>query len=398
MATESFGEFAHRLRVKKALGLRQAARKMGVSPAYLSQVERNKDYPSRRLLASMSQVYERPEAELQRAAERAGVQHREHGPRTRIEDLRALYRLGAMFTTEEVEGMVRHMLKQQGMADEEIEQQLSRFRADLPRIRKAGGDGLFAADIKPRFLSKHGVAQIAYRILASSGLDRSRYKPPTPIEILVESEEGISYIIDDLPSSDGDPVVLGRSRWVGDVREITINADLAGSARECDGHRFRFTLGHEFFHALEHLPLAASSGGNLRRTASLDIGFVDRAAASSRSTAQRAVKRWATSEHSRGLVTREDWREWQANVFASAILMPDWAVRDNFGDRLEAEYVLAPEDKNSREVALELAGEVLFPGKVYAKSLAQLFGVSRQAMAIRLLDLRLVREVDGQKN
>jgi Zn-dependent peptidase ImmA (M78 family)/transcriptional regulator with XRE-family HTH domain len=398
MATEGFGEFAHRLRVKKGLGLRQAAREMGVSPAYLSQVERNKDFPSQRLLVSMSQLYEQPLDTLLAAAERAGVRHRERRTPTTtrsIDDLRALYRLGAMFTTEEVEGMVRHMLQQHGMTEEQIELQLSKFRADLPRIRKSGGDGLFASDIKPRFLSKSGVAEIAYRILSSNGLDPSRYSPPTPIETLIENEEGISYLIDDLPSSDGDPIVLGRSRWVDDVREITINADLAGSTRECDGHRFRFTLGHEFFHALEHLPLAAASSGHLRRT-TLEIGFVDRATPRARSTAERAVRRWATAEHSRGLVSCEDWREWQANVFASAILMPEWSIKDNFKDRFGGECALVPDGENCRDIALNLAGEVLFTGKIYAQSLAQQFEVSRQAMAIRLLDLGLVREVQRQ--
>jgi Zn-dependent peptidase ImmA (M78 family)/transcriptional regulator with XRE-family HTH domain len=395
MATESFGKFAQRLRLKKKLGLRQAARQMGVSPAYLSQVERNKDLPSRRLLASMWQLYEQPPETLLGAAERAGAQHRERrtpAAARSIEDLRALYRLGAMFTTDEVEGMVRHMLQQHGMTEDQIQRELCKFRAELPRMR--GGDGLFASDIKPRFLSKRRVTQIAERILSTNGLDRSRYKPPTPIETLVENEEGVSYVIDHLPSTDGDPIVLGRSRWVGDVREITINADLAASDRECDGHRFRFTLGHEFFHALEHLPLAAASVGHLPRTA-LEIGFVDRAAPRARSTAERAVRRWATTGRSRSLASREDWREWQANVFASAILMPEWSIKDSFHDRLGADCALVPQGENCRDIALELAGEVLFSGKIYAQSLAQLFEVSRQAMAIRLLDLGLVREVDA---
>ena len=52
--------------------------------------------------------------------------------------------------------------------------------------------------------------------------------------------------------------------------------------------------------------------------------------------------------------------------------------------------------KNPRDFALDLAGEFLLAGTVYAQSLAELFDVSRQAMAIRLLDLGLVREVTAQ--
>ncbi|MGA7630362.1 MAG: XRE family transcriptional regulator [Terriglobales bacterium] len=389
----SFGDFARELRRKKELGLRDAARLMNVSPAYLSQVERDKESPSRRLMASMSQLYECPTAKIQAAAERAGVQQSGRRPPTRsVDELRALYRLGAMFTTDEVEGMVRHILQQRGMGEDDIERELAKLRADLPRIRNSGGDGLFAADIRPRVLSKRGIAQMAYRLLQRNGLDRSSYTPPTPIELIAENEEGVAYVIDDLPSSDGDPIVLGRSRWDGLEREITISADLAASEKEHDRHRFRFTLGHELFHAIEHLPLAASSRDGLQRTSTLEIGFVDRAR-HTLSRAERAVDQWANTQKLRRLLTREDWREWQANTFASALLMPDWAVRKHFLKRLQEEYVDTPEDESCREAALRIAGERFFSGRLYISTLAQLFDVSRQAMAIRLLDLGLVQEV-----
>jgi Zn-dependent peptidase ImmA (M78 family)/transcriptional regulator with XRE-family HTH domain len=389
----SFGKFAVSLRRQKQLGLREAARSMGVSPSYLSQVERDVDEPSPRLLVLMSQLYQCPPSEMKKAAERGGVENRK--PRTQmrtIEELRALYRLGGMFTSDEVEDMIRHMLRKRGLTDEQIEAEIAKFHAELPRMR--GGDALFAADIKPRFLSKMGIAQLAYRILDKNGLDRSNYNPPTPIERLVEAE-GISYIIDELPSTDGDPIVLGRTRWTGDQREITINGDLAESERECDGHRFRFTLGHEFFHAIEHLPLAGSSCGQLRRTAEFGVQFVDRSTRHGRSRAERSVERWARKGSARGLLTREDWREWQANTFASALLMPEWAVREHFERRVQAQRMDVSENDNCRERALEIAGGILVSGKVYVRTLAQLFDVSRQAMAIRLLDLGLVREVTG---
>ncbi len=389
----SFGDFARELRRKKELGLRDAAGLMNVSPAYLSQVERDKEAPSRRLMASMSQLYECATAKIQAAAERTGAQQNERRqPARSVDELRALYRLGAMFTTDEVEGMVRHILQQRGMGEDDIERELSKLRADLPRIRNGGRDGLFAADIRPRVLSKRGIAQMAYGLLQKNCLDRASYVPPTPIERIAENEEGVSYIIDDLPSSDGDPIVLGRSRWDGPQREITISADLAASEKEHDRHRFRFTLGHELFHAIEHLPLVASSRGGLQRVSALEIGFVDRAR-HTLSRAERAVDQWANTQKARRLVTREDWREWQANTFASALLMPDWAVKQHFLKRVQEEHVEALEDESCREVALGIAGERLFSGRLFISTLAQLFDVSRQAMAIRLLELGLVQEV-----
>jgi transcriptional regulator with XRE-family HTH domain/Zn-dependent peptidase ImmA (M78 family) len=388
-----FGDFARKVRLSKKIGLRQAARKMGVSPAYLSQVERNVDPPSLRLLAAMSQLYDRSEEELRRMADRAPVESRENRETPRsFEQLRALYRMDAMFTPAEVEDMIRHFLKKRGMTEAEIERDLARLRAELPRLHKSGREGLFAADIKPRFLSKHAIAKIAYRILEKNGIGEGNYKPPTPVELLVE-EEGLAYVIDVLPSKDGDPIVLGRTRWNDGRAEVTINADLAASDRECDGCRFRFTLCHEFFHAIEHLPLAESNAGQLARTAVESVSFIDRAANRFRSRAERAVERWATREKAHGLSTREDWREWQANAFAAALLMPEWAVKHYFNLRLGAESTPSYENKNCRETALEIAGERVFGTKIYSKSLAQKFEVSRQAMAIRLLDLSLVQEV-----
>jgi Zn-dependent peptidase ImmA (M78 family) len=244
------------------------------------------------------------------------------------------------------------------------------------------------------FLSKKAIAATADQILKKNGFVDGTYKPPTAIELMVENEEGVSYLIAQLPSTNGDPVVLGRSRWNGNTREITINTDLADSNRESDLHRFRFTLGHEFFHAIEHLRLP-SAGGHLHREISYEIGFVERATAYRRSPAERAVNRWVSTERSRGLNTAEDWREWQANCFASAILMPEWALKTSFADRFEAEWICFQSGENGREVALRVAGDISAHGRLQAQSIAQIFAVSRQAMAIRLLELGLVREVTG---
>ncbi len=398
MARDSFGRFAQKLRQKKKLGLRQAARLMGFSPAYLSQVERDIDAPTPRLMAAMSTRYDCSLAEIEEAAKRARVDYRKsQAPMRTIEEVVALYRLGGgVFTSAEVEDVIRHLLEKRGENPEEIERVMALLRDELPRISDGEKEGLFAADIKPRFLSKRAIANRAYQILARNGLDPTNYVPPTPIEWLVE-EEGFAYAIDDLPSSDGGPIVLGRTRWNGAEREITINSALAESSRECDWHRFRFTLGHEFFHAIEHLPLmTATSHGQMPRTAVIDVGFLPGHTRSRQSRAERAVGRWASSGGARGLLTREDWREWQANVFASAILMPEEAVRGAFEQRVQGESVCVPQGENPREFALDLAGELLLAGTVYAQSLAELFDVSRQAMAIRLLDLGLVREVMAQ--
>jgi Zn-dependent peptidase ImmA (M78 family)/transcriptional regulator with XRE-family HTH domain len=398
MVHYSFGKFAHKLRNKTGLGLREAAKLMQVSPAYLSQVERDIDAPKPRLMAAMSKHYAASLSEIEEAARRARVEYRKpQSPSRTIEEVVALYRLGGgVFTSAEVEDMIRHTLEKRGEAADDIERVISMLRNELPRISAGGRDGLFAADVKPRFLSKRAICLSAEEVLVRNDLDQDKYEPPTPIELLVENE-GIVYAIEDLPGENGGAVVLGRTRWNDAAREITINADLAESEKECDWHRLRFTLAHELFHAIEHLPLMGGMRqGGLARVALLEIGVLGDRQRKRRSPAESAVNRWATSARSRGLLTREDWREWQANVFASAVLMPDWAVADAFQKRAGTGPVCAQPPQNPRELALEVAGEILFRGRVYLKSLAQMFDVSRQAMAIRLLDLGLVREGDRQ--
>jgi transcriptional regulator with XRE-family HTH domain len=397
MMPESFGRFAQKLRKQNGLGLRQAAKLMGVSPAYLSQVERDIDAPKNRLMAAMSIHYHCSLAEIEEAAQRARVEYRKPPvPGRTIEEVVALYRLGGgVFSSSEVEDVIRHLLEKRGDGPEDIERVMSMLRDELPRLNDGERESLFAANVKPRFLTKRTIAQSAYGLLARHELGQNTYCAPTPIERLVE-DEGIVYTIDELAAGDGGPIVLGRSRWNGADREITISARLADSERECDWHRFRFTLGHELFHALEHLPLMGGlRRGGLERAAIFEVGLPGAVSLRKRSRAERSVDRWAGSGRHRGLLTREDWREWQANTFASAVLMPEWAVRSEFEERAGAQAVCAERGGNSRELALDLAGEVLFAGAVYAQSLAQLFDVSRQAMAIRLLDLGLVGEVEG---
>src|SRR6185503_13045012 len=93
-------------------------------------------------------------------------------------------------------------------------------------------EGLFATDIRPRALTKAAVVKMAYQVLERHGYGEDDYYPPTPIELLVEREEGIAYGIAPLPSGNGAPMVLGRTRWNGKVREITINSELADSGKE----------------------------------------------------------------------------------------------------------------------------------------------------------------------
>jgi Zn-dependent peptidase ImmA (M78 family)/transcriptional regulator with XRE-family HTH domain len=400
MARGTFGRFAKEARLKAGFGLREAARRMAVSATYLSRVENDIDPASADLRVKMATLYKREIEDFNTAATRPSVAAETRGRALQLsEDLRALYRMGGDLSPDEVEDMIRYVLKKRNLSDSEIERELAQLRAELPRIRNNQGDGLFAADIKPRWLTKKGISAIAYRLLASEGLDQQTYAPPTPVELLVEKQEGITYKISDLPASkDGEPIVLGLSKWNGPLeRQVVINSALADSTKDTDAHRFSFTLGHELFHAIEHLPRAGFPKAAGLRRSQLDEVIVERHPAGFRkSPAQRAVDRWTRTSKPRALFTNEDWREWQANIFSAALLMPEWSVAKLFAERAGCDFVDVSPDGNVREVAFDFAGGTLFGGTLYLKTLAEIFAVSTQAMAIRLLDLGLVREVQGQ--
>jgi Zn-dependent peptidase ImmA (M78 family) len=93
----------------------------------------------------------------------------------------------------------------------------------------------------------------------------------------------------------------------------------------------------------------------------------------------------------RHLLTNEDWREWQANQFAGELLMPEQAVRDAVREFFgEDQFTVT--DQNERELADELARTSVDDEFGVATSLSDRFDVNPQAMAIRLLSLRIVEK------
>jgi len=403
MATKSkssFGSFAKAARLNVPLGLRQVAREIGISAGYLSKVENDLDDPSGELMAHMARLYKVPMEELTRRASSARASAAAHGHAVQASaELRALYRLAAQLEAVDVEEIIRKVLRKKGATDREIENQLTSLKAELPRVAKNVQDGLFAAEAKPRFLSKRRITEMAYETLNRRGLTKENYIPPTPIELIVENEQGVHYRIEERKCDKrGNPLVLGLTGWdEKGERQIVINSVLADSNRESDEHRFNFTLGHELFHAIEHLPRVPREAiAPLARMQVSDALFIEGEARKMLSTAERAVNSWAgNSAGPRGLVTDEDWREWQANTFSSALLMPHWAVTAEFRLRVGAEEVIVDRSANPREAAIQIAGELVFESDQYEESLAGLFAVSRQAMAIRLLELGLVKEDEG---
>lgn len=388
---KDFGEFARKARIAAGLALREAARQMDYSASYLSRVESGDETASPKLIAAMAKEYRVPLEKLTELApqKRPGV----HGHMLQgSPELRALYRLGAILDAEEVESVLRKLLAEKlNLQGDDLEQELRDLKNELPRLRK-GTEGLFAADVRPRILTRNRIRELAEGFLRKHGLTRETYHPPTPIERLVELESDIRLRVrDDLDrKKHGGPYVLGLSRWDSDGnKEIAINSGLAEREDETSEYRMLFTIGHELFHALDHLPLM-NAAARLRTECCRAVLDVNSISLSDGTAAQRAVESWRRgASNARRLSTPEDWREWQSQTFSAEILMPKWAVEREFQKRAGTP-VKASDSANPKDVAFVLATQTVFESSVFDNSLNQLFKVSAQAMAIRLLTLNLV--------
>ena len=70
--------------------------------------------------------------------------------------------------------------------------------------------------------------------------------------------------------------------------------------------------------------------------------------------------------------------------------MPPWAIKKEFMDRTGIAAMKSSENANPKELAFTVATDKIFGSRIFERSLNQLFKVSAQAMAIRLLTLKLV--------
>jgi IrrE N-terminal-like domain len=208
-------------------------------------------------------------------------------------------------------------------------------------------------------------------------------KAPIPIEDVVEKYLKLRVDFDDLhevlnvPQVGRDPDILGAI-WPA-KREIWIHQSLDPEEHpELEG-RYRFTLAHEAAHwRLHRLP---------RHRSRLRVTRGPRPA----------------------VVCRSSWEkepaEWQANFYASCFLMPRRLVADalkqEFGTQNPIVYELVkprqairPHWNGPRSIA-EVLGDMVKPHAYnVAKRCAPMFGVSVQAMRIRLAHLGLAyREV-----
>jgi Zn-dependent peptidase ImmA (M78 family) len=186
-------------------------------------------------------------------------------------------------------------------------------------------------------------------------------KPPIPVEEIIERYLGLGLVYHDLDRVFNTRNTLGVT-YVN-KKTVCINERLF----ENEG-RLVFTMAHEVGHWILHRKyIGAQEKGNPKKA------FITQA--------------------------RDNKMEWQADYFASCLLMPEKEIREAF------EKVCAPEPlivKNSINDSIEISKEqpYLEQWPFIAAAICEAGGfsnVSKQAMIIRLQDLGLLVNKTGKK-
>ena len=217
--------------------------------------------------------------------------------------------------------------------------------------------------MKVPFLSRSDIALTATTLLGR-GLGDSAGSIPVNLEALVFDHlcehEGLVFVDDEVLARPGDEEVLGRTELI--AGRISICAAL----KERDRRRYRFTVAHELGHWVLHRPLVLVD----REHPEL---FPREQVYTTTQSALLGVGRSVPPE------------EWQANCFASHLLIPRAALRREFVLRHGSEVSLAPPGMSLREHARSLARA----SKHSSGSLSDAFDASVEATAIAIEDAGL---------
>lgn len=242
----------------------------------------------------------------------------------------------------------------------------------------------FAASRDVRFLSKHTIEFDALWLLRVYGERHGDVlQPPVPVDKILETFLRLSFSIMDLEAELGAPDIDG-ALWL-DRKEVGVDRKLDPDAHPNMEGRLNFTIAHEIGHWQLHRRYYLPD-----ETDGFPLG-------------PAAINQPA-------LVCRSNDRsriEWQANYFASSLLMPRAMVREAW----RAKYGKSPMQVQTLmpQRAHILASEVLRRGGLprgdvsqldvmfehVGLPLARVFKVSPQAMRIRLEELGFL-ERQGQ--
>jgi hypothetical protein len=216
-------------------------------------------------------------------------------------------------------------------------------------------------------------------------------RPPIPVEEILESHLKLTLDFDDLHEKLGIPIMgekpaILSALWV-DTREVFIDQRLDPEEYPWMEGRFRFSIGHEIGHWRLHRDHLTSAP----EQSSFFGGSSQPAGICRTSRTKEPV-------------------EWQANYYASCLLMPTALVKDAWRQKFGSLKPIFYEPLKGPPTATrpcfyvprliyDVRADVIKPDCSYlfdnvdslVKSFASLFAVSRQAMWIKLEALGLLR-------
>jgi Zn-dependent peptidase ImmA (M78 family) len=259
--------------------------------------------------------------------------------------------------------------------------------------------------LKVPWLTKKSIAAAAAGVLTDyEAKIKRRVQPPIPVEKIIERGLSLRLGFIDLRKKLKLDDVLGATY----VREGVICVDQSLAENQNEG-RLSFTFAHETGHWVLHRKLvdqACRTGGGggfirLRRNKVKSTGlneFESDIGQTSRSDGCGAISPNTFQQSEGGFIfcrIRDAKKpiEWQADYFASCMLMPETAVKDAFYTCYGAKPLILYNVKSA------FCGPLCFDPCVETwpqiagliKEAGGFFNVSKQAMIIRLQDLGLVK-------
>lgn len=217
-----------------------------------------------------------------------------------------------------------------------------------------------------KYLRKEEIEAASRRLLLAY---HERFGPdgylPIPVEEILESHLGLTLEFDDLRRRLGVADVLGAT-WVKD-RRVVIDQSLDPTVDSRKEGRYRFTIAHELGHWELHRHVfedAPGQGSLFEQEAPPSI-----------------VCRTGS---------RKDPMEWQADAFASYLLMPGKMVTEVWESIYGTQEPYGAADELA-DLARKVVGDVGQPVVGVAREVAREFRVSGTAMQIRLTELGLIR-------
>jgi Zn-dependent peptidase ImmA (M78 family) len=206
-----------------------------------------------------------------------------------------------------------------------------------------------------------GIADSVLRKYAPECIESPRFVPIMDILEQVASKTNVSYCFTDLGEIDGHPV-LGETRIA--EKAILLDESLASA----DASRLRFVAAHELGHWILHR-------WRKMQLESISDFLVSRDSRNAfRSVARRALE------------TEREWIEYQANTFASSLVMPPHAL-------LKAIIMKQISDGIRRNVGIVYQGKSGGQMDTFRmiEALSEVFQVSMTQMKIRLLRIGLLQ-------